>query len=436
MIDRLPAVVRELVETRRIPESLPGIPRTLQTEVLPGKATVLMGVRRSGKSTVMAQWMAALRVKGIPRRDILHLDFFDERLAGFGPDHFQLIVDAFLAERGGDGSKIHAFFDEIQETTGWEGFVHRIQQSLGWQVYLTGSSSRMLSKEIASRMRGRSLSYELFPYSFREYLQAQNLPTKVEDEESRASILGACERFLFEGGFPESVSLTEPTRVRLHQEYFSSVLQRDLIIRNDTPHPAAVRDLALRMMQDNACMHSINRLTATLQAAGHAATKTFVASCLEWMHDAFLFFPVPIFSRSASKRQANPRKWYCVDTGMVHSVASRFTQDTGRTLETAVFLHLRRRGLEVAYHRTKSGKEADFVYQGEDGKKRIIQVCWDFSDERTRTRETTALEEAVKELKPHETFIVTGRQEESMELAGRRVEVLPAWRFLLDSPIS
>lgn len=434
MTDRLPALIRELVETRRIPEKPSGIPRNLKVDILPDKATVLMGVRRCGKSTLMSQWIADLRSRGVPRKNILHLDFFDERLAGFGKNDFQLIVEAFLAERGkDDGTGIHAFFDELQETDGWEGFVHRVQQSLGWQVYITGSSSRMLSKEIATRMRGRSLSHELFPFSFSEYLLAAGLPTAPDSEESRALIARACERFLVEGGFPESVGIEERTRVKLHQEYFSAVLQRDLILRNDAAHPAAVRDLALRLMQDNACLHSTNRLTAALQTSGHPATKAFVGSCLEWMHDAYLFFPVPIFSRSAAKRQANPRKWYCVDTGMAHSVASRFTQDHGRTLEAAVFLALRRRGLEIFYHRTKSAKEVDFAYKGEDGRLRLIQVCWDMGNAQTREREVSALGEAMEELKPHEAIIVTEAISERLEIGGRRVDAVPAWRFLLES---
>jgi predicted AAA+ superfamily ATPase len=429
------ALIRDLVETRRIPENLPGVARQAKIDVLPGKATVLMGVRRCGKSTLMAQWMAGLRSRGVPRGDILHLDFFDERLAGFGREEFQSIVEAFLADRGpGAGSgKVHAFFDEIQETTGWEGFVHRAQQSLGWQVYLTGSSSRMLSKEIATQMRGRSLSHELFPFSFREYLRASGLPEAPIDEESRAAIAKTCDRYLAEGGFPESVGLDEPTRVRLHQEYFSAILQRDLILRNDASHPVAVRDLALKLLRENACLQSNNRLTASLQASGHAASKTFVAECLDWMHDAYLVFPVPIHARSATKRQANPRKWYCVDTGLARSVASRFTQDDGRTLEAAVFLALRRRGLEVAYHRSKSGKEADFVFKGEDGRLRVIQACWDMGRPDTRARELSALEETMAELKPYEASIVTHRSEERLTMGGKTVPIIPAWRFLLEA---
>lgn len=432
MANLLPALIREMVESRRIPEKPQGIPRSLKADILPGKATVLMGVRRCGKTTVLSQWMASLRAQGVPRADILHLDFFDERLTGFGAEDFQLIVEAFLGERGEGKGKVHAFFDEIQETTGWEGFVHRIQQNLGWQVYLTGSSSRMLSKEIATRMRGRALSYELFPFSFREYLEASALPLSPDSEEARAAIIKACRRYLVEGGFPESLGLSEPTRVKLHQEYFSTVLQRDLILRNDSPHPTAVRDLALRLMQENACLQSVNRLTASLQAAGHSASKTFVASCLDWMQDAFLFFPVPIFSRSASKRQANPRKWYCVDTGMVQSVASRFTQDNGRNLESAVFLALRRKGLDLSYHRTKSGKEVDFLFKDEGGKLRAIQVCWDMGDERTRARELAALQETFREVKPAGAVIITEREEETFELDGFAVEIIPAWRYFLN----
>ena len=431
-----PVLLRELVESRKIPETAPGIARDVIVQSLPGKATVLIGVRRAGKSTLMARLMGSLREQGVPRDDILHLDFFDERLAGFGRGQFQEIVEAFLADRNGSQGVVHAFFDEIQETDGWEGFVHRVQQQSGWRIYLTGSSARMLSKEVATSMRGRALTYELFPYSFPEYLRARNLPAEPDSDEARALIRRGCESYLEEGGFPEVLGQSEQVRTRLHQEYFHSILQRDLILRNDAAYPMAVRELTLKLMHDNGTLQSVNRLTGILKAAGHPAPKPFVADCLQWMHDAFLFFPVPIHSNSATKRKANPCKWYCVDPGMVRSVVSKFTADRGRLLENLVFLSLRRRGYAPAYHRTKSGKEIDFVWKGDDGRLHLIQVCWEMETGSTQERELGALTEAIAELKPARARIITWEaMKEFTGIDGKakiRIETLPAWRFLLE----
>lgn len=432
MTDESQGILRQIVETRRVPEKEIGITREIVIKTIPGKTTIFIGVRRAGKSTMLSNTMGALRQKGVPRKDILYVDFFDERLSGFKREQFQSIVDAFLAERGTSKGKVYAFFDEIQETEGWEGFIHRVQQQLGWQVWLTGSSSRMLSKEISTKMRGRAVSYELFPYSFLEYLRAKNLPTKPESDEARALIARACETYLEAGAFPEVTDLDEETRRKLHQEYFSSIVQRDLILRNDAAHPVAVRDLCLRLMHDNACLQSLNRLTAALQVNGHATSKTFVSNCLDWMHDAFLFFPVPIFTESMTKRKANPSKWYSIDTGMVRSVVSKFASDNGRLLENMVFLALRRKGYALSYHRTKSGKEIDFVYKDEKGKVNLVQVCWELGKEKTRKRELDAIEEAMGEIKSASVKVITWHEESRIEVGGKKVEVLPAWRFLLD----
>jgi predicted AAA+ superfamily ATPase len=296
----------------------------------------------------------------------------------------------------------------------------------------------MLSKEMATRMRGRSLSHELFPYSFKEFLRARNLPESVDGDEAKAIIERACEAYLEQGGFPEARlgsgtdAEREFIRTKIHQEYFSSIVQRDLILRNDAEHPAAIRDLTLKLIHDNGCTHSVNRLTEHLKAAGHSVSKTFVGNCLDWMHDAFLFFPVPIHTNSATKRKSNPNKWYCIDTGMVRSVASKFTADRGRMLENMVFLALRRNGVAPAYHRTASGKEIDFVWKGEDGKPRLIQVCRELRDPATLKREASALDEAIRELKPVQAAIVSWQTAGELEAGGRPVEIVPGWRFLLD----
>ena len=430
------ALLRDLILEERIPEAPPGITREVVLPQLKGKTLVLIGVRRSGKTTQMMRMMAGLRQQGVARENILHMNFFDDRLAGFGRMQFQELVEAFYSTRKGNTEPAYAFLDEIQEIEGWEGFVNRAQEQLKWRIYLTGSSARMLSKEVASSMRGRSLTYELFPYSFREFLRARALPEAVDSIESRSMIRMGCEAYLVEGGFPETTGLDDRLRTQLHQSYFASILQRDLIFRNNASHPLVVRDLALKLMHDNGTLQSINRLTGTLKSMGHSAPRPFVAACLDWTHDAFLFFPVPIHTNSFTKRQANPCKWYCVDQGMVRSIVSKFTADRGRLLENMVFLSLRRQGIQPAYHRTKSGKEVDFVWKGEDGRMQLIQVCWDLSVEATREREVSAMVEAITELKAADARIITWETNyETPDFeSGTKVKIRTqsAWRFLLE----
>ncbi len=225
------------------------------------------------------------------------------------------------------------------------------------------------------------------------------------------------------------MGIDERLRVRVHQEYFHSILQRDLILRHDVEHPSALRDLALRLMHDNASLHSLNRLTETLKGMGHSLSKTFVQNCLEWLHDAYLFFPLPIFTNSHTKRQANPKKWYAIDPALVRSVASKYTSDSDRLLENLVYLSLRRRGLEPSYVRTRSGKEVDFIYQDE-GSWQLLQVCWSLTEAATRKRELSALEHAFGETDADRAVVVTWRESEMLKVAGKPVEVVPAWRYL------
>jgi len=289
-----------------------GVPRRLHVELVQGKATVCIGVRRSGKSTFLFQLVQGLLDGGVSRQNILYLNFFDDRLHNLRHENLALIAESYYSiypEKKGEET-VYCFFDEVQAVPGWEPFVDRMMRTEKCEVYLTGSSARMLSKEIATQMRGRTLSWELFPFSFREFLDGRGMDSEgALSTKKRLFIQKAFEDYWVTGGFPEVIGLSENLRIKTHQEYFQAVLFRDLVERYDIAHPKAVSDLAHWLVDNTASLYSINRLTGYLQSLGHHAPRTAVSDYLEWFEDAYFLFTVQIFDRTRKRCIASTTHW-------------------------------------------------------------------------------------------------------------------------------
>jgi len=412
-----------------------GVPRRLKIEAVPGKATVCIGVRRSGKSAYFYQVMERLRSQGVPRENILYLNLFDDRLHNLRNEGMGSVSEAYYSiypEKKGTET-VYCFFDEIQVVSGWEPFVDRLMRTERCEVYLSGSSAQMLSREIATQMRGRALSWEIFPFSFREYLDFKGIDGEGPfSTKQRLLVQKAFDGFWETGGFPEVAGLEPHLRVRIHQEYLRAILFRDLVERHSVSHPRAVTDLTHRLMDNIASLHSVNRLAGYLKSLGHKAPKTAVSDYLEWFEDAFFLFNVGIFDASITRRKANPRKVYCVDHALVTSVASGILINAGHLLKNLVFTALRRVTPEVYYYRTQGGSEVDFIAQLPDRRRLLMQACETMADPATRKREVSALTEAMREQELDTGTIVTRRDEDRIEVKGGTIEVLPAWRFLLE----
>ena len=414
-----------------------GVPRRLHVESAPGKATVCIGVRRSGKSTFLFQLIQGLLHSGVSRENILYLNFFDDRLHNLRHENLALIAESYYSiypEKKGEET-IYCFFDEIQAVPGWEPFVDRMMRTEKCEAYLTGSSARMLSKEIATQMRGRALSWELFPFSFREFLDGRGMDSEgALSTKKRLLIQKAFEDYWVTGGFPEIIGLSENLRIKTHQEYFQAVLFRDLVERHDIAHPKAVSDLAHWLVDNTASLYSINRLTGYLQSLGHHAPRTAVSDYLEWFEDAYFLFTVQIFDASLARRNTNPKKVYCIDHALVTSVSSGVLINSGHLLENLVFTALRRSHPDVYYYKTKTGKEVDFIVPLRGRSRLLVQVCESLAESQTRNRETAALREAMAELGAKAGTIVTRNEEEQIDAEDGTIKVVPAWRFLLDMP--
>ena len=414
-----------------------GVPRRLRVAKVPGKATVLIGVRRSGKSTLVFQQIQRLVDGGVPRQNVLFLNFFDDRLAALRYEGLGAVTEAYFSlypEKKGRET-VHCFFDEIQAVPGWEPFVDRLLRTEKCEVVLTGSSARMLSKEIATQMRGRALSWELFPFSFRESLDSRGLESQgALSTRKRLLVQKAFGEYWETGGFPEVLRLDRSLRIRTHQEYFHAILFRDLVDRHDIPHPKAVSDLARWLVDHTGSLYSVNRLTGFLQSLGHRAPKAAVSEYLEWFEDAYFLFSVGIFDASLARRNTNPKKIYCVDHALVTSVSSGILVNAGHLLENLVFTALRRLHPEIYYYKTKAGREVDFVVPARGSPRALVQVCESLAEPGTRTREIEALEAAMAETGLRTGTIVTRGESERIPVDAGTIEVVPIWRFLLDQP--
>jgi hypothetical protein len=414
-----------------------GVPRHLQIESVPGKAAVCIGVRRSGKSTYMFQVMQRLLDSGVSRKNILYLNFFDDRLHRLQHDGLGIILEAYfsLYPEKKNLETVYCFFDEIQVIPSWESFVDRLMRTEKCEVFITGSSAQMLSREIATQMRGRALSWEMFPFSFREFLDFKGIDsTGPLSTKKRLLVQKAFEEYWESGGFPEVAGLDRHLRIKTHQEYFNAVLFRDLVERHDVSHPKAVIDLAHWLVDNAASLYSVNNLTGYLKSLGHKVPKSSVSDYLEWFEDAYFLFTVRIFDASLARSKTNPKKIYCIDHALVTSVSSGILVNSGHLLENLVFTALRRVCPEIYYFKTKGGREVDFIAQMRDRSRMLFQVCESMADPQARKRELTALSEAMAELGQKSGTIVTRNEKEQIEVADGKIEVVPIWSFLLNLP--
>jgi predicted AAA+ superfamily ATPase len=404
-------------------------PRRAKLPWLARKADAIVGMRRTGKTWLMFQRMRELVDAGTPREDLLYVNFEDERLGLVTAAQLSKIVEAHYRRTPAARSRPGAFFfDEIQLVEGWERFVRRLVDSETAHVCVTGSSAKLLSREIATSLRGRSLTTELFPFSFVEVLAHRG--TRAEPRPSaqaRSAIEHASHEYLRRGGFPEIQPLDESTRIRVLQDYLDVAILRDLIERHAIPNPVALRRFVRQLMNAPAGLLSVHKLYSDLKSQGLAVSKESLHAWLDHVQDAFVFFAVPIHTDSERVRQSNPRKIYAVDPGLVTACARRGSADVGQLLETAVFGELRRASPDLAYVRTASGYEVDFLTPSG-----LVQACASIDDPATREREVRALRESMAELGHNEATIVTLTTDEELRVAEGTIRAVPLWRWAIE----
>lgn len=412
-------------------------PRRARTVGLARKADAIVGMRRSGKTWLVLGELAARTASGVARERSLYISLEDERLVGVRASELGGVLDAWFRRFPAVADQpCWLALDEVQNVPGWERFVRRILDRGGLQVVVTGSSAKLLSREIATSLRGRSLATEVLPFALDEVLAHRGLhvPTRWPPAEAdRARLQSAADRYLEEGGFPEVVDLPEAERRRVLLDYVDVVLLRDIVERHGATNVPALRRIVRRMASSPATQLSVHKLHDDLRSQGIGVGKDTLHEYVEHVQDAYLAFRVPVRSDSERVRAVNPAKCYAIDPGLSRAFSSR--PDVGRLLENVVYLELRRRGGEITWLRTRSGYEVDFAVDGASGTA-LYQVCADPTDEATRARELRALDEGMRELELDEATVVTRLHEETVDAGAGTVRMIPAWRWLVEGNAS
>jgi predicted AAA+ superfamily ATPase len=432
LAETIDALIADFQE-REIPRVTP---RALALPGLPGKADVVVGMRRSGKTFFLYQQIQERLASGIDRSRLLYLNFEDERLLPLSAADLSRIPEAFYRRFPESREQLcWFFFDEIQNVPGWETFVRRLLDSEKVALVLTGSSARLLSREIATSLRGRSLSTEILPFSFAESLHHERieLPERwPPGARERSRLENRFAQYLENGGFPEVQTLSPDLRVRVLQEYIDVVIFRDVVERHGVENLPALRYLERSLLASPAGRFSVSKLFNDLKSQGMRVGKDTLYEYLAHLEDSFLLFTATVASASARVRQVNPRKCYPIDPALAAAVSFRASSDVGHLLETVVYLELRRRGWTIGYVTTKSGYEVDFLAEDFRGSRELVQVCADLGDLATRQRELRALEEGLQETSCERATLVTLHEEASVQIGGRPVRIVPAWRWLLE----
>lgn len=436
MGEELKSIVTEQIIDNQQMRFASASPRSLQIKTLDGVISIVMGVRRCGKSTLMENIMTRLVAQGTPRENIVWLNFSDDRFLSLhqgGWDTIHSVYYSMYPEKR-HNEKVYFFFDEIQTYPNWELFVERLRREENCEIYITGSSSRMLSKEIGTALRGRTLSWELFPFSFGEYLIRCNPPRSKKSSNYRLLMQNAWERYKQEGGFPAVFGIEAPLRRQLHQEYFNALLLRDIIERYDVRSPQVLRHLSNRVINGIGTLFSVRKVHEEIKALGYSLSRETITQFLQWMEDAYFIFAVPAYSASVARQAREFRKIYCVDHAMAASLSTRILKNRGQMLENMVFCGLRRISPDIYYYRTRDNFEVDFISIMPNGDKNLVQVCEEMSTLETRAREVRALSAAMAETGLTTGYIVTENLRETIETDYGTICCIPAPEFLSDSP--
>lgn len=419
----------ELVATRR-DAALPAIP---------GKVHAVIGMRRAGKTTYLRQLQSQWRASVEPAR-VVYLNFEDDRLAGLPLEQLGMLLEEYYRSypewRGRE--TVWWLLDEIQVVNGWERFVRRLMDTERIEVVVSGSSARMLSREVHTSLRGRGTETVIRPFSFREFLRHRG-----EEPEGKARALTSAKRsrverffgeYLAVGGFPEAQGLAAGLRVDLLQGYVDTVLFRDVVERRGVTQVAALRWLTRQCLKNPAGSFSVHRLHQDLKAQGLGVAKDALHAMVGHLEDAFLLRCVPLATESERRRNSNPRKIYPVDNGMIGAFDHRTGRsNVGHALETVVLHELDRRQAEVGYVRTGTGHEVDFLARFHGGREELIQVCADTGPAETRERELRALEEALREHPRATPKLLVLNFEQLAVKVSPGVTVQAAYQWLLDA---
>ena len=399
-------------------EKLDGtIKRDILAEILnwfnDNRVIILTGIRRCGKSTVLRQIMKN-------KENFCYVNFEDERFLDFKSQDFESLNEILIEIY--NNPKIY-FFDEIQNIEKFETFVRRLQDE-GKKIIITGSNASLLSKEFGTRLTGRSKLFEIFPFSFLEYLRLKNIDIEKDwsyKTQKRVEIKKAFNEYLVLGGFPEYLKTQDKDYIK---NIYENILYKDVIARYSIKKQKIMKELVSILVTNISSTFTYNAIKNNLGLSNSITVKEYIS----YMINSYFFFELSKFDFSLRKSLNAPKKIYLIDTAF-NQIGFNFSPNTGKNLENIVFIELKRRKNEVYYFSEKN--ECDFVIKDDAKIIQAVQVCYNLTKE-NKNREVNGLLGALNKFKLKQGYIITFDQEEEFEQEGKKIKVIPIWKWLLE----
>lgn len=395
-------------------QALANIEQTVVRQVefpdIPHKIHVVIGMRRVGKTTFLLQKIhQLLTVENIPRERILYINFEDDRLLPCSQAQLRSLLESFYEFYPHNHEhECYFFLDEIQNVDGWDLVIRRFFETRRVKIYLSGSSAKMLSKEISTSLRGRAIATEIWPFSFQEFLSSQGIEFKGDlwTRQQRDIMYQQLKLFFEKGGFPEAVHQTSINARHIIQDYVELVIMRDVVERYKIKNITLIKYLIKTLVKNTGCGFSVNKFYHDIRSQKIEGSVAVIHDYLGYLEDAFFAFLTPLYDESLRRVQSNPRKIYTIDSGVVKAFSLSLNQNFGHLFENLIYLDLRRQRHAIHYALTDDRYEIDFFTQNAVGKCCAYQVVWDTLDKDTLMREQRALD-ALKNEKGIEGVLMT-----------------------------
>ncbi len=406
--------------------------RRLETPLNTGKILTIIGPRRAGKTAYCFGLIRKLLESGRSAEQILYINFEDERLDRTTQE-LDLIVQVYQREYPDhDLSSCVFVFDEIQNVPNWDRFVRRMYDTVCKNLIITGSNSKVLSKDIATSLRGRTLTYEILPLSFREYLSFLKVSSVPKTGKDAALVQLHLENYLVYGGFPEIVGFENSLKIKTLQEYFEVMMYRDVGDRAGIGDSGLLRFFLKKSFASATKVYSVNKMFNDLKTAGYKIGKNTLYEIANLCKDAYLFFTVPKFTRKIATQELGDKKLFAIDQGLLVALGLVMPDEKGKLMEQAVFLELYRRA-RGNVHFDANGYECDFLLGEWDQIRAAVQVTVSLEDADVKKRELRGLLSACEKFGLSEGLIITYSEKDKLVTRGVSITVLPLWEWLLIS---
>ena len=404
--------------------------RNVRLPINSNSIITVIGVRRSGKTHLLYETIKTLRNKGIEKTKILYINFEDERLE-LTQYNLDTILQAYMELYPEHKlEECYFFFDEIQNITAWEKFLRRIFDTVTQNIFITGSNSKLLSTEIATSLRGRTISYTLYPLSFDEYLRVIKVKPQFYGIKQKIELIKHCNNFLHYGGFPELIELNDDLKIKKLQDYFNTIIYKDLVERFSISNPSILKLFLKKIFQQVTKPFSINKLYKDIKSMGYKVSNNLLYEYSEYIQATFAAIYISKFNFSEIKQIKSEKKAYSIDNGMLSAINFSFSQDNGKLLENMIATEILKQNKELFYY--KKDYETDFIIKTNNNYI-PVQVCYSLQNQETKKREVRGLLSACKDLNTDVGIIISFDEEKEEKIKDIQIKTIPCYKFILQN---